>query len=181
MKERRLNEGKGVLLFAIGLMVLASLIRFDSLDLSFYTTHPNIPPKNLLGIFGAHIGNIGILLFGRFISILIPVFILTLGVKYFSMDIPYIGAPRIIGMFVLMASSSSLVALFNPHNEYFKFYRAGAIGAVLEHFVTAYFSPLGSFIIFVTLIILSLALVTEILISAFFRLIADRLQGFIFR
>lgn len=179
MKERHVNEVRGVILFAIGLMALASLIRFDRLDLSFYTTHPNIPPRNLLGIFGAHIGNIVILLFGRFISILIPIFILVLGVKYFSMDIPYFSAPRLIGMLVLLVSSSSLVALFNPHNEYFKFYRAGAVGAVTERFVTAYFSPLGSVIIFGTLIILSLALVMEILISSLFMFIADRLRRII--
>jgi hypothetical protein len=58
VKERRLNEVKGIILVAIGLMVLASLIKFERLDLSFYTSHPNIPPKNLLGIFGAYLGGI---------------------------------------------------------------------------------------------------------------------------
>jgi S-DNA-T family DNA segregation ATPase FtsK/SpoIIIE len=42
------------------------------------------------------------------------------------------------------------------------------LGAVISDFVTAYFSRLGGFIIFITFIILSLALVTEILISSLF-------------
>ena len=65
MRERRLNEVKGVILVALGLMVLASLIRFERLDLPFYTSYPNYPPKNLLGIFGAYLGEIIIFLFGR--------------------------------------------------------------------------------------------------------------------
>ena len=58
MREKRINEIKGVVLVAVGLMVLASLLRFERLDLPLYTSHPNIPPRNLLGIFGAYLGEL---------------------------------------------------------------------------------------------------------------------------
>jgi len=168
VKERRLNEVRGVILIAAGLMVLASLIKFERLDLPFYTSHPNIPPHNLLGIFGAYLGGAIVLLFGRPTSFLIPVFILMLGVKYFRQDTPYLSIPRIVGVIILLLSIASLIGMFNLVNGFTRFYYAGFFGAVISNFVTAYFSRLGGFIIFITFIILSLALVTEILISSLF-------------
>ncbi len=174
MKERRLNEVKGVILVAVGLMVLVSLIRFDRLDLAFYTSHPNIPPKNLLGIFGAYLGGIIVFLFGRPASFLLPLLILLLGIKFFRQGKPYLSIPRILGIFILLVSLGSLIGMFNLKNEYIRFYTAGFLGAVSANFITAYFGRIGGYIIFITFIILSLALVTEILISSLFLNIADR-------
>ena len=168
MRERRLNEVKGVILVAVGLMVLASLIRFDRADLVFFTSHPNFPPKNLLGVFGAYLGGFLVFLFGNISSFIIPVLVIMLGVKFFRQDKPYLSVPRIMGMFVLLVSLSSLIGMFNLSNDLLRFYTAGLLGSLTSNFVTAYFSRLGGFIIFVTFIILSLALVTEILISSLF-------------
>jgi S-DNA-T family DNA segregation ATPase FtsK/SpoIIIE len=168
VKKRRLNEVKSVILVAVGLMVLASLIRFDRLDLSFYTSHPNIPPKNLLGIFGAYLGNLIVFFFGRVTSFVLPALIILLGVKFFRQDIPYLSVPRVLGMFILLLSISSLIGMFNLKNEYLRFYTAGFFGSAISNFITTYFSRLGGFIIFITFIILSLALVTEILLSSLF-------------
>ena len=168
MRERRLNEVKGVILVSIGLMVLASLLRFDRLDLAFYTSHPNFPPKNLLGIFGAYLGGIIVFLFGRPTSFILPLFILLLGVKFFRQQVPYLSIPRALGLLILLLSVSSLAGMFNSGNNYIKFYYAGFLGTITSNFITAYFSRIGGFIIFITFIILSLALVTEVLISSLF-------------
>ena len=168
MRERRINEVKGVVLVAIGLMVLASLIRFDRFDLVFYTSHPNFPPKNLLGFFGAYLAGVIVLLFGNISSFVVPFLVITLGVKYFRQDKPYLSIPRILGMFVLLVSISSLIGMFNLSNDLFRFQTSGFFGTLTANFVTTYFSRLGGFIIFITFVILSLALVTEILISSLF-------------
>ena len=177
MKERRLNEVRGVILVAAGLMVLASLIRFERPDLPFYTSIPNIPAKNLLGIFGAYLGGIIVFLFGRPSSFIIPVFILMLGIKFFRQRIPYLSIPRVLGIVILLISIGSLIGMFNLKNEYARFYYAGALGAVISNFITAYFSRLGGFIIFITFIILSLVLVTEILISSLFLNIVSKTKS----
>lgn len=176
MKERRINEVKGVVLVAIGLMVLVSLIRFERLDLPFYTSAPNVPPKNLLGIFGAYLGGIIVALFGRPTSFVIPPLIILLGVKFFRQEKPYLSIPRLLGMLILLLSISSLIGMFNLKNEYIRFYAAGFLGSVISNFITTYFSRLGGFIIFVTFIILSLALVTEILISSLFLNIIEKVK-----
>ncbi len=167
-----------MVLVAVGLMILASLIRFDRLDLVFYTSHPNFPPHNLLGIFGAYLAGIIVLLFGNISSFVIPLLVIMLGVKYFRQDKPYLSIPRILGMFVLLVSISSLIGMFNLHNDPLRFQLAGFFGAMTANFITTYFSRLGGFIIFTTFIILSLALVTEILISSLFLKLTERIKSF---
>ena len=176
MREKRLNEVKGVILIAIGLMVLASLIKFDRLDLPFYTSSPNIITKNLLGIFGAYLGGIIIFLFGLPTSFVLPLVILLLGVKFFRQDVPYLSIPRLLGILILLLSVGSLIGMFNLKNTYVRFYMSGLLGSVVSGFIVAYFSRLGAFIIFSTFIILSLALVTEILISSLFKNIFSKIQ-----
>ena len=178
MRERRLNEVKGVIFVAVGLMVLASLLRFDRSDLIFFTSHPNFPPKNLLGVFGAYLAGFLVFLFGNISSFIIPVLVITLGVKFFRQDKPYLSLPRIMGMFVLLVSLSSLIGMFNLSNDLLRFHTAGFLGALTSNFVTTYFSRLGGFIIFITFIILSLALVTEILISSLFLNTLDKSKSF---
>lgn len=177
MRERRINEVKGVILVAVGLMILVSLIRFDRLDLVFYTSHPNFPPKNLLGVFGAYLAGIIIFLFGNISSFIIPVLVVSLGIKYFRQDKPYLSIARILGMLVMFISISSLIGMFNLSNEPLRFQTSGFFGALTSNFVTTYFSRLGGFIIFVTFIILSLALVTEILISSLFLNISKKIKS----
>ncbi len=177
MREKRLNEVKGVILLAVGLMILASLIRFDYLnDLPFFTSHPNIPPKNLLGIFGAYLGGIIVFLFGRPTSFIIPVFILLLGIKFFRLELPYLSIPRMLGFLILLLSIGSLIGMFSFKNETVRFYYAGCPAALISNAITKYFSRLGGFIISITFIILSLALVTEILISSLFLNIIHKTQ-----
>jgi len=179
VRERRLNEVKGVILVAVGLMILASLIRFDRADLVFFTSHPNFPPKNLLGVFGAYLAGFLVFLFGNISSFIIPFLVIALGVKYFRQDKPYLSIPRIVGMFVLLISLSSLIGMFNLNNDPLRFHTAGFLGSLTSNFVTTYFSRLGGFIIFVTFIILSLALVTEILISSLFLNTVEKSKSFL--
>jgi len=178
VREKRINEIKGVCLIAAGVMVLASLIRFERLDLPFYTSYPNIPPKNLLGIFGAYLGELVVFLFGRPTSFILPVLIVLLGVKFFRHEKPYLSIPRISGMFVLLISISSFVGMFNLSNESARLYYSGIFGAISAKFITAYFSRLGGFIIFTTFAILSLALVTETMISSLFEKYTTGIKSF---
>lgn len=164
MKERRLNEIKGVTLVAAGLIVLASLVSFDVFDLGVYTSHPNIPPHNLIRGFGAYLAGTLLFLFG-WASSIIPVFILYLGVRIFRQDTPDLRLPRVLGLLVLLLSASSLLGMFNFSNSFKQFSHGGFLGFVISSFITTYFGRLGGYIVFITLMILSFALVTEVLIS----------------
>jgi S-DNA-T family DNA segregation ATPase FtsK/SpoIIIE len=166
VREKRLNEIKGVILVAAGLILLASLISFTPFDLKFYTSHPNIPAHNLIRTFGASLAGILLFLFGWPVY-LIPFYVLFLGIRRFRQGDIDLRLPKIIALAVLLLSISSLVAL-SLNNEYVAFSRGGSLGFFISHFISAYFGRLGGYILFITLAILSLALVTEALISAFF-------------
>ncbi|MBI5144599.1 MAG: DNA translocase FtsK 4TM domain-containing protein, partial [Candidatus Omnitrophica bacterium] len=178
MKEKRINEIKGVILVAVSLIILASLISFTPFDLSFYTSHPNIPPKNLIRTSGAYLAAALLFLFG-WASYVIPLFILLLGVRLFKQKIPDFRLPRTFGIFVLLLSVSSLIGIFTAKNEVVAFSHGGFLGFVISNFVTLYFGKLGGYIIFTTLALLSLALVSEILISTFLLGIGQKLKSII--
>lgn len=176
MKERRLNEIKGVILVALGLLVLASLISFTPFDLSFYTSHPNIPPKNLTRAFGANLGGLFLFLFG-WASYIIPLFVLYVGLSIFRQREIDLRIPKALGLLVMLASFSSIIGLSSLQNDTIKFSHGGFLGFIASNFVTAYFGRLGGYIIFITLALLSFALVTEVLISTFLRKIIDKFQS----
>jgi S-DNA-T family DNA segregation ATPase FtsK/SpoIIIE len=177
VKERRLNEIKGVILIAIGLIVLASLASFNPYDLSFYTSHPNIPPKNFIRTFGAYLAGVILFLFG-WTSYIIPLFILWLGIRLFQQRIPYLRMPQIIGIVLLLLSLSSLIGISTiKNNEVIGFSRAGFLGSLISFFLLPRIGLLGGYIVFITLSLLSFALVTEILISSFFLNLTEKVKS----
>ncbi len=165
MNAKRLNEIKGVVLIAAGLIVLASLISFNPFDLSFYTSDPNVPPRNWIRGFGAYLAGALLFLFG-WAAYVIPAFMLYLGVRLFRQEIPDIRPARMIGLGVCIVSLSCLAGMLQPLNKALQFSYGGYMGFAVSSFVINYFGRLGAGILFSTLLILSFALVTEVLISS---------------
>ncbi len=176
MKEKRINEIKGVILIALGLLVLASLLSFTPYDLSFYTNHPNNPPKNFIRGFGAYFSGIIFFLFG-WSSYIIPPLILFMGLRLFNQDKPDLRLPKVIGFFTLLLSVSALIGTFDLKNAASKFSSAGFLGFIFSDFTSRYFGKLGAVILFTTLILLSLVLVTDILLSTFFRKAGEKIKS----
>ena len=163
MKERHFNEIKGVVLLAVGIIVLASFLSFDPNDLSFYTSSPNIPPKNLIRGFGAYLAGFLLLLFGWSAHI-IPLFILWAGINLFRQRTVDLRFPQLIAFLILLISASSLLSMFGPAaKEAVRFSGGGIFGFLLSNFLVARFGILGSFIIFLTFTALSFTLLTQIL------------------
>ena len=175
MREKRLNEIKGVLLVAVGLIVLASLVSFSPYDLGFYTYPPNRPAHNLISTFGAYLAAALLFLFG-WAAYAIPLFIFFVGLRWFQQIAPDLRLPRMISLLVLLVSVSSLVAL-STGSEYIQFSRGGGIGFILSGFVSTYFGRLGGYIVFITLALLSFALLTEALISTLFLNMTGRFKN----
>jgi len=178
VREKRLNEIKGVLLIALGLMLLASLIRPERLDLPFYTSYPNNPPLNPLGIFGAYLGGILVLLIGRITSFILPLLILFLGISLFRQKEHDLRFARVLGGLVFFISLSSLVGMVFMGNETSAFYLAGFLGFSLSRLVTTYLGRLGGYIVFITLAVLSFVLVTDILLSMLISHTLEKVRSF---
>ncbi len=178
MREKRLNEIKGVILVAAGLMVLAALLRPERLDLPFYASHPNTPPLNPLGIFGAYLSGVLVFLIGRISSFILPILILLPGINLFRQQEADLRLPRILGGLVLLISLGSLAGMVFVRNETSAFYLAGFLGFSLSRLATAYLGRLGGYIVFITLAILSFALLTETLISMLISRVMERTRIF---
>ncbi len=175
MRERRLNEIKAIICIALGLIILASLLSFTPFDLPFYTSHPNIPPHNLIRAFGAYLGATALFLFG-WAGYLIPLFIFYLALRMFRQQPVDLRVPQFVGLGVLLLSASSLIAL-SLVNVHISFSYGGAVGFWCAQLTQTYFGRLGGYILFSTLFILAVALLTEALISALFFNLVGRLRS----
>lgn len=169
---------KGVVVFSLGLILLASLVSFTPYDLSFYTSHPNVPAKNWIRTFGAYLAGILLFLIG-WSSYIVPVLIMWLAVRLFKEDKLDFRLPQVIGILVFLLSLSSILGLIGREIEYSNFARAGILGWALANSATNYFGRLGTFIIFITFALLSFSLVSGILLSTFASKIFQRVEVFL--
>ena len=55
MKQEHISEVKAIIILSLGMILLASLVSFVPEDLSWYTSHPNVPAHNLVRITGAYL------------------------------------------------------------------------------------------------------------------------------
>jgi len=142
VKEKRINEIKGVIIIAISLIIFASLISFTPYDLSFYTSHPNIPPKNFIRSFGAYFAGLLLFLFG-WSSYILPAVMVFLGVRLFKQDKPDLRPPRLIGFIILVLSVSALTGIYSFKTASLKFSASGFLGFIISNVITNYFGSLG--------------------------------------
>jgi len=167
MKEKRLNEIKGVLWIAASIIIFASLVSFTPFDLSFYTSHPNIPPRNLIWTFGAYLAGFVLLLPFGWSSYIIPLYFFVLGMRSFRQEKLNVRLTKIFGILLLMLSVGSLIAIVGFGNEPIGFSRSGLLGFMFSKFTLTSIGRFGSSVAFITLMILGLALLIEELISSF--------------
>jgi S-DNA-T family DNA segregation ATPase FtsK/SpoIIIE len=98
-------------------------------------------------------------------------------VRLFRQQIPDLRLPRVIGILVLLLSASSVIGIFGLGNAGVSFSHGGFLGFILAKFVVTYFGWLGGYILFGTLMLLSFALVTEVLISTFLISITENFKS----
>ena len=174
MKERYISEIKGIVVFALGIIVLASFISFTPNDLSFYTSSPNVPAKNLIRGFGAYLAGFLLLLFG-WPAYIIPLAVIWQGIILFRQRSPDLRVPRLLGLLFFLISVSSIFAMFGESStDVIQFSSGGVIGFLLSNFLITYFGRLGSYIIFITFVVLSFTLFTQVLLSATFLSVSKR-------
>jgi len=170
MKNRYLQEVIGIIFLAIAVLVFLSLVSYTPQDLSWHTTHPNVPVKNAINIFGTYLSGVLYFVFGH-ASFLIPLILFIFSMNWFKkMDVS-MGLSRIIGLVIAFVSFSSFFSIFMTEVNAIRFYRGGIIGLVFSDFLINYFGKTGAYIIVTSLGLLSLPLVAEISIIPLFSLI----------
>lgn len=172
MKQEHINEIKAIIILALGAILLASLISFIPEDLSWYTSTPNFPTKNLIKITGAYAAGSLFLVFGySAYSIVLILFFISFN-KFCSKEIQ-LNIYKIISFAVLICVVSASFGMISGNIDSVRFEKAGLIGFFLSSFLTKYLGATGTYIILITLGVLSLILSGELLVGPLFLKLMD--------
>jgi len=176
-REKR-NEIQAILFLMAGIFILLSLLTFHSGDLSFFTSHPNTPVKNLCGSLGAYTSGILFFLMGiSAYAAAILFFIWGINRLVGAADQKLHG--RLIGTIILILTMSSLASMVMRGTPIEEFRTGGTIGFFLSKILLRYFGPIGSYVILFSLLVLSLVLATEFVILPIFLKAHSALTDFI--
>ncbi|MEE8575562.1 MAG: DNA translocase FtsK, partial [Thermodesulfobacteriota bacterium] len=163
MDERRKNEIKAVVLFAVSLFLFLSIFTFSDQDLSFYTSSPNISKQNVTGIVGSYIGGVLLFLVGN-ASYVIPFLIMTWGVSRLLQMESRKMFFKLFGTVFLVTAVSASLSMLAESGKADAFARGGLIGSFVSHFLLKYLGRAGATVFIGAMIVLSVLVATEFLI-----------------
>ncbi len=169
MKQEHISEIKGVVIIAVSILIMASLISWTPQDIPFYSSQPNMPAKNFVGIFGAYLSGVLFFLFG-ISSFLIPLFLFYVGLNYFVRKNIQRPCDKIIGILLLIFSVCGILGIWLGSN---KFNLTGFLGLLISNALISFTGTLGGLLILSVVGILSVVLITEVLIASVFVRIKD--------
>jgi len=164
VKQERINEIWGVLLFALSVLVFVSLVSYDPNDLPFLTSDPNVPTHNYVGIFGALVAMTLFWAIGLS-AYIIPVLSATWAIGKFLNKVPQKFYFKLLGTSFLFIASSALLSLAcSPQNDAVKVHWGGLLGLFFSNFFIRYLGSVGAWVMVIVLGALSILLATELLI-----------------
>ena len=161
----RWREIVGVLLIAMGLLLLLSLISYSPTDVSLNSTGADgLKVKNMAGVVGAHLADLSFQLIG-WAAFLIPVLFLFLGIsRFFTRDwgswlLRGIGGTGfLLGlcMFLQLKLGQSVVVGVDGRDA------GGIIGRLTTEGLSGLFNVAGAYLIVVTALIAAILIMTNI-------------------
>ena len=175
MKAEHINEIKGIIILALGIILLASLLSFVPEDLPWYTSNPNIPAQNLIRIVGAYVAGSTFFVFGFSAYFFVVFLFFWSWVKFASRNLNF-SAMKLIAAFVFVCVLSALVSLSGNHDTASRFDRAGIVGLLIADFLNRYFG-VGAYIILFMLGALSFIVTGEFLISPLVASAIERIKA----
>jgi S-DNA-T family DNA segregation ATPase FtsK/SpoIIIE len=156
--RRKASEILGLCFFLIGLFVLASLRFHHPSDHPYFSSRPNQPPENPTGLIGAYLAHYFLFLFGTSAYFIAVIFVFW-SVCLFLQKVPERKLMKGVGFLFFLLASSGLFALGAQGKA--KFEQGGLLGFYIGHYLENYFGPLGTLILLVAFLLLSLLLATE--------------------
>ena len=166
MKEERYSELLGVFFLAAAILIFLSLVTYDAGDLSHLVSTPNEHLSNIIGIIGAYLAG-GLFFLMGLAGFIIPVLTLFWAVAKFLRHKPQGFAFKLIGSAVFVLSTSGLASISARGDEVAVFKNGGLIGFTVSGFLNRYFGNIGSFVIAISLVVLSLLVATDFLVVPF--------------
>jgi S-DNA-T family DNA segregation ATPase FtsK/SpoIIIE len=169
---RGLNDVIGLVLVALGLLLLVAQVSFDRDDLAANRVPANETVHNWIGSVGAHLANGLFFLFGAG-AFLLSILLLIFAAGYFFETFAYLRR-RSAWILVLFFSSLGLFDLYSHSLEALRQNlnaqsAGGLIGNLMNDLVFGHFGKPGATIIYVTLYLVSLLFLTNFRIGDWLR------------
>ncbi|HTL00720.1 MAG TPA: DNA translocase FtsK [Vicinamibacterales bacterium] len=168
--SRRLSEFCGVTLFAAALIWLIALATYEPTDPAwFFSAGATAAPANFAGRVGAFTAELSFQLFG-YASYLIPAIFVIIGWHYFWCRAVNAAYTKIVGVVLMLACISSLLSLSTGSVDIAgkSFRTGGYLGEGLAAMMSEYLNRIGSIIVILTLLFLSVILSTQFSLGRMF-------------
>ena len=168
--SRRVSEILGVALFMTALIWLIALVSYDASDpVWFFTTDTSRPPVNFIGRVGAFASELSFQALGN-AAFLLPLCIGIAGWNFFWCLTIDAGYTKAIGVTMLISAVSGLLSLAfgTPEQAGKTFHAGGSFGAWLAGGMAEYMNGTGAGLVFLTLILLSVVLATQVSLGRLF-------------
>ncbi len=177
IKEKRISEIEGIILFALTIFILLSLISYEPTDIAYYQQPPNTPAVNWMGEAGAYLafGLNFIMGYGAYLIVLVT---LVWGIRRFRGLKFHKKAYRILGVLLLLVSSCILLSSKYSLILEKRLALGGYLGIILSNSLKQVFGALGAYLIAVTVLVVSLPLAAEVSYPKFFSLLGRGILSF---
>jgi S-DNA-T family DNA segregation ATPase FtsK/SpoIIIE len=164
-KKSHVSEVLAVLLVAAAVLLFLSLVTFNPKDASWNSTPPQ-PPRNLIGVVGAHIGELFLNLFGL-AALAIPFLFILIAVatRAFFSDHAEFPVRKAFGALLLLIALSGVLALFPTVGFVILTHSAsngGGVGYVIEKALAGVLNTAGAAIVLTVASIVTLMLTMTI-------------------
>ena len=166
MKLSRKSEIKLIFLLALALVVFLSLLTFDSGDINFLTSTPNLEKSNIAGFVGAYIAWMMLFLMGMG-AYIVPFFIAIWGIMFLLEQKSQKFYLHICGALFSILAISSILSMIGPADTIQRFARGGIVGLVFSDFLLKYLGSGGTSIVITVLFLLSFLITTDFLVFPF--------------
>ena len=169
-KKSHVSEVLAVLLVAAAVLLFLSLITFNPSDASLNSVAPPQPPRNLIGVVGANIGELFLNLFGL-AALAIPILLVLIAVatRAFFSDESEFPVRKSFGAVLLLIALSGVLALFPKvgfvilgHSRS----NGGGVGYMLESALAGALNTAGAAIVLTVAAVLTLMLTMNISLAA---------------
>ncbi len=162
-ESKRLNEVLGFVFLAFGLLVLFSLISYETYDPSWNTATSSVRPRNLAGYVGSYLSDLLLQTFGL-AALLIPAGVFVLGWKWIRSDTIVDPGVKLTG-FLMLGASLCAVLGEGPEIHLFGLPASGLVGMLLAHGLVAALNRVGAVLVTLTVMIISVYLVSTFTLS----------------
>jgi S-DNA-T family DNA segregation ATPase FtsK/SpoIIIE len=160
-KHKHWNEMVGILLFAVGLLIILSLISYSATDPCFSVTSTNATIKNYIGIIGAYLSDALLRLFGV-TTYLISFLFVGFAVFYILGGEALHPHLKKVGGLILFISTAAFFGLQGENVRILgeNIPSGGMLGGFIAYLLKQGFSVTGSYIITITAMTVSLMMLT---------------------